>query len=231
MDPTVAAWLSGPWMLVWLAGLIVLDGLFPPVPSEIALLTAGSYAAEGRTSAAALVVVGTLGSWLGDICVYVLFRRQLTGFLDRSRWGRKVHGTVHRVVERFGPSSTYGAIIGIRFLTGGRLTASATSGIGEVPFRRFAVAAAAGGFLWSAWHVALGFVTGRATGLPFWMSAIIGTGVGLAIGLVIAGAVATRHRRRQRAEAHDAELHDTELHKAELHNAEPVPPENEPEAP
>ncbi|GHG42612.1 hypothetical protein GCM10012320_05810 [Sinomonas cellulolyticus] len=206
MDPAVAAWLSGPWMLVWLAGLIALDGLFPPVPSEIALLTAGSYAAEGRSSASVLVAVGTLGSWLGDVGVYLLFRHQLTGFLDRSRWGRKVHGTVHRVVERFGASSTYGAIIGVRFLTGGRLTASATSGIGEVPFRRFAVAAAAGGFLWSAWHVALGFITGRATGLPFWMSAIIGTGVGLAIGLVVAGAVAARHRRGRHREASGPDL-------------------------
>lgn len=216
MDPALAAWLSGPWMLVWLAGLIVLDGLVPPVPSEIALLTAGSYAAEGRTSAAALVAVGTVGSWLGDVCVYLLFRYQLTGVLDRVRWGRSVHSTIHRVVEKFGTSSTYGAIIGVRFLTGGRLTASATSGIGEVPFRRFAVAAAAGGFLWSAWHVALGFVTGRATGLPFWMSAIIGTGVGLAIGVAIAGFVAARHRRGSRAE---------------LHNSEPIPPEDGPESP
>jgi membrane protein DedA with SNARE-associated domain len=217
VDPALADGLSGPWVLVWLTVLIVLDGFIPPVPSEVALVTAGSLAVEGRMSAVVLVLLGTLGSWLSDIGVYLLFRHRLTGFLDRSRWGRQTHRTVRRVVEKFGASSTYGAIIGVRFLAGGRLAASAMAGVGEVPMRRFAGAAAIGGFLWSLWHVGLGYVTGRATGLPFWTSAVIGTGVGVAVGLTVAAIVAARHRRGR--------------HRAELHHPEAIPPDNGPDAP
>ena len=217
MDPALANGLSGPWVLVWLTVMVVLDGFIPPVPSEIALVAAGSLAVEGRMNAVVLVLLGTLGSWLSDIGVYLLFRHRMTGFLDRTGWGRQTHRTVRRVVERFGASSTYGAIIGVRFLAGGRLAASATAGVGEVPTRRFAGAAAIGGFLWSLWHVALGYVTGRATGLPFWTSAVIGTGVGIAVGLTVAAVVAARHRRAAQ--------------RAELHHPEAIPPENGPEAP
>ncbi|GAB4100858.1 DedA family protein [Sinomonas halotolerans] len=199
MDPGIADGLGGPWMLAWLAVLVVLDGFIPPVPSEIALVAAGSFAEEGRVSALALVLVGTLGSLAADLGVYLLFRYRMADVLDRTRWGRQAHRTIRRVVERFGTSTTYGAIIGVRFLAGGRLTASATAGVGEVPIRRFAGAAGIGGFLWAAWHVALGYVTGQATSLPFWASTAVGASVGLVVGLVVAVAAATRHRRRHAA--------------------------------
>jgi membrane protein DedA with SNARE-associated domain len=218
VDPGIADGLAGPWMLAWLTVLVVLDGFIPPVPSEIALVAAGSFAVEGRVSAVVLVLLGTLGSLVSDLGVYALFRYRMADALDTTRWGRRAHGTIRRVVERFGASSTYGAIIGIRFLAGGRLTASATAGVGEVPVRRFAAAAGIGGFLWSLWHVALGYVTGRATGLPFWTSAVIGTGVGIAVGLVVAVAVAARHRR-------------VRAQRSEPHNSEADPPADGPEEP
>lgn len=201
MDTVAALGLTGPSMLLGLVALVFLDGFFPPIPSEIALVTAGSIAAEGGLSAGLLVAAGALGSWLADLGVYFTFRNGLNGVLDRSRWGRRVHGTAHRVVLRFGEASTFGAIIGIRFLAGGRLTSSAAAGIGEVPLRAFSAAAAVGGLLWSGWHVALGYVAGRAMGLPFWASAAIGTGVGIAVGLLIATLAAIRHRRLRAREA------------------------------
>ncbi|WP_077489372.1 DedA family protein [Sinomonas mesophila] len=197
MGPDVAADLTGPWLFAWLLPIIVLDGFLPPVPSEIALITAGTIAAEGRANPILLVAVAAVGSWLSDLGVYLVFRRRLTGLLDRTGWGRRTHRTIHDAVERFGKSSTYGAIIGARFLPGGRLATSATAGIAEVSPRGFAASTAVGGVLWAAWHVGLGFVTGHATGLPFWASGAIGAGIGLTVGLCIAAVAAARHRRRR----------------------------------
>lgn len=201
MDGGLLEGLTGPWALAWLVLMIFADGFFPPVPSEVALIAAGGAAAEGRLSLPGLLALGALGCWLADMAVYLLFRYRLTGLLDRVSWGKRVHSTIHVAVERFGSTSTYGAIIGIRFVSGGRLAASATSGVAEVPLRGYAAASAAGSVLWAVWHVGLGYVTGTTTGLPFWASALIGTGIGIAVGVVLGAVMAARHRGRGAAQA------------------------------
>jgi membrane-associated protein len=45
--------------------------------------------------------------------------------------------------------------------------------------------------------VGLGWVTGRATGLPTWASAAVGMVLGTLAGLVIAGVIAVRRRSRE----------------------------------
>ncbi|GAB3271053.1 hypothetical protein GCM10027449_06510 [Sinomonas notoginsengisoli] len=222
MDAALIEGLTGPWALAWLVLMIVADGFFPPVPSEVALIAAGGAAAEGRLSLPVLIALGALGCWLADLAVYLLFRYRLTGLLDRVGWGKRIHSTLHTAVERFGSTSTYGAIVGIRFLSGGRLAASATSGVAEVPLRGYAAASAVGSVLWSAWHVGLGYVTGTATGLPFWASALIGSGIGLTVALVFGAAVAARQRRLGAGARRTRGFR---------HNSEPIPPENGPTAP
>jgi membrane protein DedA with SNARE-associated domain len=177
----------------WIIPVVLGDAIFPPVPSEMVVITAGALSADGRANVFLVAILAALASWLGDIMVFQLFKRRLSHVLDRWSWGRKFHSGVHLAIARAGRSSTYGAIIGIRFIPGGRLATTAAAGIANVSTRGFSFCAALGGSLWAVWSVGLGYITGSATKLPFWASSLIGVGLGLVIGAVV-GVVVTRRR-------------------------------------
>jgi membrane-associated protein len=192
MDITTAeGW--GAAIYVWIIPMVVGDAIFPPIPSEMLVITGGALAAEGRVNLWLVGLMAAVASWLGDIIVFQLFKRRLGHVLDRWAWGRKVHQGIHRAIARAGRSSTYGAIIGARFIPGGRLAASAASGIAEVSSRGFSLCAGLGGLLWATWQAGLGYFAGSTTKLPFWASSLIGVGVGLLIGVVV-GVIVTRRR-------------------------------------
>jgi membrane-associated protein len=177
----------------WIIPTVLGDAIFPPIPSEMVLITGGALSAEGRAN---LFLVGSLSaaaSWLGDVIVFQLFKRRLSHVLDHWAWGRKVHRGIHEAIARAGRSSTYGTIIGARFIPGGRLATSAAAGIADFSTPGFSLCAGLGAVLWATWLVGLGYFTGSATRLPFWASSLIGLGVGLVIGALV-GVIATRRR-------------------------------------
>ncbi|WP_346960532.1 VTT domain-containing protein [uncultured Arthrobacter sp.] len=177
----------------WIIPVVLGDAIFPPLPSEMVVITAGALSADGWANVFLVAILAALASWLGDLVVFQLFKRRLSHVLDRWSWGRKFHSGVHLAIARAGRSSTYGAIIGIRFIPGGRLATTAAAGIANVSTKGFSFCAALGGSLWAVWSVGLGYVTGSATKLPFWASSLIGVGLGLVIGAVV-GVIVTRRR-------------------------------------
>lgn len=52
--------------------LVVLENLFPPIPSEIVLPFAGFAAQRGTGSVIAMIVAATIGSVLGSLALYAL---------------------------------------------------------------------------------------------------------------------------------------------------------------
>jgi membrane protein DedA with SNARE-associated domain len=194
----------------WIFPFVIGDALFPPLPSEMIVITGGALSAAGSINGFLVVLLAAASSWIGDILVFQLFKRRLSHVLDRWRWGRHFHAAVHAAIAKAGRSSTYGAIIGIRFIPGGRLATTAAAGIANVSTRGFSLCAALGGLLWASWSVALGYFTGSATGLPFWASSLIGVGVGMVIGAVV-GVVVTRRRGNNSPVAAVANDPDEEL--------------------
>ncbi|MDQ0079043.1 DedA family protein [Arthrobacter oryzae] len=177
----------------WIIPIVLGDAIFPPIPSEMVVITGGALSAEGRANFLLVGLLSALASWIGDVVVFQLFKRRLSHVLDRWRWGRKFHSGIHTAIAKAGRSTTYGAIIGVRFIPGGRLATSAAAGIADVTTRSFSFCAALGAVLWATWLVGLGYFTGSATKLPFWASSLIGVAVGLVIGGVV-GMIVTRRR-------------------------------------
>lgn len=177
----------------WIIPLVLGDAVFPPVPSEMVVITGGALAVDGRASAWLVGIIAATMSWLGDMVVFQLFKRRLSHVLDRWNWGRRLHRGIHDAIAKLGRSSTYGAIIGARFIPGGRLATSAAAGIAGVSTRGFSLCAGLGAVLWASLQTGLGYFAGTATGLPFWASSLIGVGVGLLIGVCV-GVIATRRR-------------------------------------
>ncbi len=183
----------GAAIYVWIIPLVLGDAIFPPIPSEMVVITGGALSADGRANVFLVAALAALASWIGDMVVFQLFKRRLSHVLDRWRWGRKVHSGIHLAIARAGRSSTYGTIIGARFLPGGRLATSAAAGIADVSVGGYSLCAGLGALLWAAWLVGLGYFTGSATKLPFWASSLIGVALGLVIGVVV-GIIVTRRR-------------------------------------
>lgn len=177
----------------WIVPLVVGDAIFPPIPSEMVVITGGALSADGRANVFLIAALAAVASWIGDMVVFQLFKRRLSHVLDRWRWGRKVHHGIHEGIAKAGRSSTYGTIIGARFIPGGRLATSAAAGIADVSAPGFSLCAGLGALLWASWLVGLGYFTGSATKLPFWASSLIGVALGLVIGSVV-GIIVTRRR-------------------------------------
>ncbi|KRE69171.1 DedA family protein [Arthrobacter sp. Soil762] len=177
----------------WIIPVVLGDAIFPPIPSEMVVITGGALSADGRANVFLVGALSAVASWVGDMVVFQLFKRRLSHVLDRWRWGRKVHHGIHAAIAKAGRSSTYGTIIGARFIPGGRLATSAASGIADVSAGGFSLCAGLGAVLWASWLVGLGYFTGSATKLPFWASSLIGVLLGLVIGAVV-GIIVTRRR-------------------------------------
>jgi membrane protein DedA with SNARE-associated domain len=177
----------------WIIPLVIGDAIFPPIPSEMVVITGGALSADGRANVFLVGALSAVASWISDMVVFQLFKRRLSHVLDRWRWGRKIHHGIHEAIAKAGRSSTYGTIIGARFIPGGRLATSAGAGIADVSVRGFSLCAGLGAILWACWLVGLGYFTGSATKLPFWASSLIGVVLGLVLGSVV-GIIATRRR-------------------------------------
>jgi membrane protein DedA with SNARE-associated domain len=71
-------------------GLMFLENLFPPIPSELIMPLAGFVAAEGRMSLPLAILAGTIGSVIGNGVWYEIARRIGSTRIRRliGRYGR-----------------------------------------------------------------------------------------------------------------------------------------------
>ncbi|GAA3193454.1 DedA family protein [Actinocorallia longicatena] len=182
----VAGWAAGVIETLGAVGvglLILLENLFPPLPSELILPLSGFAASEGRVNVVAVAVAATagsvagalllygLGAWLGHERAYRLADRIPfvdPADLDRATgWFRK-HG---------GATVLFGRLVPVV-----RSFVSIPAGIERMPLTRFILYTTLGSAVWNTAFVALGYLLGSR-----WEEA--GTYVGYATWAVLALAV------------------------------------------
>jgi membrane-associated protein len=150
------------WLLPVLAVLIAIDGPFPVLPSETLLMSASAVAFAEHDVAVvlALFVVALVGSAAGDLLVFGLGRSSHRVLAHRvhtecalSRWVR------HHLLHRPGV-----ALIGARFVPGGRLVSTAAAGRYGLSLRRFVPWSLASSAAWSLYMLLVGLGLGPLTG-------------------------------------------------------------------
>ena len=86
---------ASPWLYLIMIAVAVIDGFFPPVPSETVLVAAAAVGAStGNVHIVLLCVVAAVGAAIGDNIAYVIGRRLGT---RRFLWMRRP-----RVAAAFG---------------------------------------------------------------------------------------------------------------------------------
>ncbi|HZY16936.1 MAG TPA: DedA family protein [Ramlibacter sp.] len=142
--------------------LMLLETVFPPVPSELVLPFAGYVAATGRLHPAGVLAAATLGSLLGALAWYALGRRLGLGGVQRfaASHGRLLTltpddvGRAQAWFRRHGPSS-----VGLgRLVPAVRSVISLPAGVARMPVPAFVGWSGLGTLAWSALLVGAGYL-------------------------------------------------------------------------
>jgi len=185
---------ASPWLYVAMFAVAVIDGFFPPVPSETVLVAAAAVAAStGRPDLLLLGAVAAAGAAVGDNIAFAIGRSTGT---TRFAWMRRprVAGAfawAGSALQRRGA----GLILGARFIPVGRVAVNLSAGALRYPWRRFAGLTVCAGVCWAAYSIAIGLLAGAWFKDQPLLSAGLGIVVALGIGLVIDRVIAWRARR------------------------------------
>ncbi|MFI5958514.1 DedA family protein [Cryptosporangium sp. NPDC051539] len=141
--------------------LVLLENLFPPVPSEIILPLAGYLAGTGRLDLVTVILAATAGSVLGALALYWL--GAAFGEQRIRTWLRRLplmdESDLDRAQSWFDRHGR-AAVLGGRMIPVVRSLVSVPAGVQRMPLGRFALYTTIGSGLWNTIFVVLGYVLG-----------------------------------------------------------------------
>jgi membrane protein DedA with SNARE-associated domain len=144
--------------------LMVVENVFPPIPSEVIMPLAGYMAAQSKLSLFGIILAGMAGSVLGALPLYYMGQKfgedRLKEFADNhGRWltlSRKDIERAKRWFDRHGVA----AIFFCRLIPGVRSLISIPAGIARMKIFPFLAYTAAGTGIWAALLAYLGYFLG-----------------------------------------------------------------------
>jgi len=151
-----------------IALLMVIENVFPPIPSELIMGIGGIAVAHGRMEIVPLMAAGTVGSTLGNYAWFVLGRalgyERLKPFVDRfGRWLTMDWEDVAKLVVFFQKHGQW-VVFAMRFSPFMRTLISLPAGLARMGHAKFLAFTFAGAAIWNAVLVWAGWHLGRNFG-------------------------------------------------------------------
>ena len=140
--------------------LMILENLFPPIPSELILPFAGFLVGRGELGFLPVLVASTAGSLFGALILYALGRwggRKL--ILRYGRFLRVKEADLDRAEGWFDKYDEWVVLFG-RMVPGVRSVVSIPAGMLGTPFLRFVLLTTAGSAAWNALLLGAGWYLG-----------------------------------------------------------------------
>lgn len=145
--------------------VMLLENVFPPIPSELVMPFAGFLVADGKLTFAGIVLAGTAGSVLGALVLYAVGWWAHEPVLRRfvRRYGRYLRVSEHELDRSLAVFARYGAIIVLvgRLMPIVRSLVSLPAGINRMPLLPFVAYTSAGAALWNTLLAYAGYVLGE----------------------------------------------------------------------
>jgi membrane protein DedA with SNARE-associated domain len=168
----------------WGIGLLmVLENVFPPIPSELIMGIGGIRVGQGRMELVPLLVAGTIGTTIGNIfwylVGYILGFARLKPLVDRyGRWltlrWRDVEW-LDRCFERHGEK----IVFIFRFMPVFRTAVSLPAGLFRMSALRFVIWTAGGALIWNIVLVTAGYYLGaNVDRIDEWLAPIVNISIG-----------------------------------------------------
>ncbi|MET0365113.1 MAG: DedA family protein [Sphingobium sp.] len=148
-----------------IALLMVIENVFPPIPSELIMGIGGIRVGQGRMELMPLLIAGTVGTTIGNYVWYMIGRA--LGFQRLrpvvKRFGRVLTmewrdvRRINTLFRRYGP----GIVFVFRFMPAFRTMVSLPAGLFRMGHVRFLIWTAAGALIWNLILVGGGWWLGR----------------------------------------------------------------------
>lgn len=187
---------------IGIALLMFLDNVFPPIPSEIIMPSAGFTASKGELVLTGVIIAGSIGSLLAAAVLYWVGRKipkpLIFKFVDRyGRYFFIKHSDVEKSLEWF---EKYGHRIVFfgRMIPAVRSLISIPAGMSEMSFWKFMLYSALGTVIWTTFLASVGYYFGNNTELMHQIFSQVGYII-IAIVLVIIAWVLYRRQRRKKS--------------------------------
>lgn len=147
-----------------IALLMLLENVFPPIPSELIMPLAGYTATQGKLNIVLVVIAGSIGSLLGALLWYYVGRwlgceRVRRFAATHGRWLTITPGEVDHARDWFRRHCGKSVFIG-RLVPAVRTLISIPAGIAEMPLVPFLVYSTAGTVLWTGLLATAGYLLG-----------------------------------------------------------------------
>ena len=165
------------------------------LPGEIATILGGVLASRGHVSLPILILIVVAAAVTGPFVGYEIGRR-MGDRLFAAKGLARIRGGVERTRSVLGRRGGAAVFLG-RFIAVARAIMPAGAGAAGVRLPTFAVYNVLGGLLWGVGYSLLGYLAGSAYAV---VERRVGTGVAIAVGVVVVAAAATWVIRRHRAE-------------------------------
>ena len=189
--------LVGAFGALGVALLMVLENLFPPIPSELILPFAGFLVGRGELGFLSALFASTVGSLAGALILYALGRwggRNL--ILRYGRFLRVKEADLDRAENWFDKYDEWVVLFG-RMIPGVRSIVSIPAGMLGTPLLRFALLTTAGSTAWNALLLGTGWYLGDNWQQISSIVSSISSVVLVLIAIALAGAVVWWWRRRK----------------------------------
>lgn len=147
---------------VGLAALMLVECVFPPIPSEAILPFAGFAVYDGEMTFPLALAAATAGSLIGNLALYVAARRG--GLAVVARHGHRVGATPERLARLEAWMDRWGAatvLVG-RAIPLARTTVSLPAGLARYPFWRFVILTTIGSLVWNGVLIGIGWALGES---------------------------------------------------------------------
>ncbi len=184
MDAWLLSVAASPLVYLGMFVFAVIDGFFPPMPSEAAVVGLTALAAAtGRPNLALTMVAAGAGAFVGDQVAYAIGRR-----IDVHRLPLMRRGRGRRTLLRAEQALTHRGtsfILAARFIPVARVAVNMSAGALGYPRRRFVALAAIGSVTWAVYSAAIGIGAGAwFKGHP-WGAVVVGVVGGLTLGVAL----------------------------------------------
>lgn len=180
----VLTYSGAPWVYAVLFACCLLDGFFPPIPSESLVVALSALVfTDAGPNAWLIFVAAAGGAFVGDNIAYTLGRKLRT---DRFRWmrgPRMQRGFVWARKEL--DKRAVSLILIARFIPIGRVMVNLTAGATRYPRRMFVVLTGLSAVLWAAYSVAIGALAGAWFQEHHLLAVVVAVAVALVLGLII----------------------------------------------
>ncbi|MCA9110016.1 MAG: DedA family protein [Planctomycetaceae bacterium] len=183
--------------------LMMLENIFPPIPSEVVMPAAGASAQSGNMSLVGVIVAGTIGSIVGALPWYGVARWVGTDSFEDwiTRHGHWLGTDTKEIkaVDRWFEKSGYWGVLMCRLIPGVRTLISVPAGLAEMPFIPFIMATTVGTAAWTALLAAVGYwLKGQS---DFIATVLKYIGMGVIVTLFIVYVLKVVRRKMNRSQA------------------------------